>query len=162
MEFSVARNKNLRFGKIHPLLCDFVRTIPDVIDPDHLTPDAEARIYPEATSDPELDSVRAEWKAYVEPDLQEHFRSAREVVIADLKQITEKRGGLELQIAPGHAEAWLNALNQARLALAADLGFEEEALASTDTPDLTTERGTQIFRLNLFAFMQQCLIDKMD
>lgn len=162
MEFSVSRSKVFRFRKIHPLLAEVVRSIPDVIDPDFLSDDAQTRLFPGATDDPHLDTVREEWKAYVEPDLQEHFRSSREVIISDLKQMTAAKGGEELQIAPAHAEAWLNALNQARIALAADVGFDEDALTSTEPPDITTEKGSRIFRLNLFAFMQQCLIEKMD
>lgn len=162
MDFSFSRAKVFRFRKIHPLLAEFIRSIPDTIDPEQLSDEAQTRIFPGATDEPDLDTMRSEWKAYVEPDLQEHFRSTREVVVADLKQMTESKGLLELQIAPAHAEAWLNALNQARLVLAADLGFDEKILTTTEAPDITTEEGSRVFRLNLFAFMQQCLIDRMD
>lgn len=161
MQFSVSRSRSFRFRKIHPLIAEFIRSIPDTIDLDQLSDDAQSRIFPAATDDPKLDTVRNEWKAYVEPDLQEHFRSSREVVAADLKLMREVKGMVELEIAPAHAEAWLNALNQARLVLAADLDFDEKILSSGDA-DVTTETGSRVFRLNLFAFMQECLIQRMD
>ncbi|MFY8216451.1 MAG: DUF2017 family protein [Chthoniobacterales bacterium] len=160
MEFSVSRSRAFRFRKIHPLIAEFILSIPDTIDMDQLSDDAQARLFPAATDDPQFETLRNEWKAYVEPDLQEHFRSAREVVAADLKQMREVKGMVELEIAPAHGEAWLNALNQARLVLASDLDFDEQKLSSTNA-DVTTESGSRVFRLNLFAFMQECLIDKM-
>ncbi|MGH8045951.1 MAG: DUF2017 family protein, partial [Chthoniobacterales bacterium] len=108
------------------------------------------------------DQVRADWKAFVEPGLHEHFRSTRDAVTADIKAMTEKKGAFELVIPPKHFDAWLNALNQARLALAADLGFDEKLLASTDTPDLGNDPALTVFRINLYAFMQQCLIEQME
>jgi len=160
MQFSVSHSKSFRFRKIHPLVAEFIRSIPDTIDLDQLADDAAARVFPAATDDPELDALRDEWKAYVEPDLQEHFRSAREVVAADLKQMREVKGLVELEIAPAHADAWLNALNQARLVLAADLDFDEKLLSSA-AADVTSETGSRVFRLNLFAFMQECLIERI-
>lgn len=162
MEFAVARNKNFRFRKIHPMLAEFVRAIPSVIEPDHWSPDAEARIFPDASDDPALESVRAEWKAYVEPDLHEYFRSSRETVISDLKQMKTVGEESALEIPVAHAEAWLNALNQARLALAAGFDFDESILGSAREPDLTTESGIRLFQINLYAFMQECLIDRLD
>lgn len=162
MEFYRSGKSRLGFRHIHPLLAELVRSLPDIIDPDALSDAAEQRIYPEPATGAELDDLRADWKAFVQPGLQEHFRSSRDVVAADLKSITRKKDEFEFTIPAKHAEAWLNALNQARLALAADLNFDEKLLGSSDAPDLSSDRGLTAFRINLYAFMQQCLIEQLE
>lgn len=162
MEFHVAAPGRLGFRHIHPLLAELLRTLPDLVEPESLSEAAERRFYPEPTADADLDDLRSDWKAYVEPGLHELFRSSRDVVAADLKGLAPTDDHFQLVIPLKHADAWLNVLNQARLALAADLDFDERALAAGDAPDLSTEHGLKAFRINLYAFMQQCLIEQLE
>lgn len=162
MEFHLSGKSRLGFRHIHPLLAELVRSLPAVIDPETLSDAAEQRIYPAPVTGENFDDLRADWKAFVEPGLQEHFRSARDIVSADLKSLTQKKDEFEFTIPAKHAEAWLNVLNQARLALAADLGFDEQVLGANEPPDLSSERGLTAFRINLYAFMQQCLIEQLE
>ncbi len=150
------------FRQIHPLLAELVRGLPDLVEPEALSEAAEQRFYPEPTRDEDHDQLRSDWKAFVEPSLQEHFRSSRDVVAADLKNLVEKTDFFELTIPLAHADAWLNTLNQARLALAAGLDFDEDLLGSSTPPDLVSDRGLAAFRINLYAFMQQCLIEQIE
>jgi hypothetical protein len=161
MEFFTSGKSHVGFRHIHPLLAELVSNLPSLIEPESLSEATEQRFYPAPTQDEALDHVRSDWKAFVEPGLQEHFRSARDVVIADLKSLTEKGEEFELSIPLKHAEDWINVLNQARLALAADLNFDEKLLSSNEPPDLSSERGLAVFRINLYAFMQQCLIEQV-
>ncbi len=162
MEFHTSGEAEIAFRNIHPLLAGLIRSIPDALSHEELSSAAEARLYPAPTSDPDLDDLRDDWNAFVTPGLQSHFQSARDIVGADLRRFTATEDDAELTIPFKHADAWLNVLNQARLALAASVSFDEEALESGEMPDLLTERGVVIFRINLYAFMQQCLIDRLD
>jgi hypothetical protein len=162
MEFFTSGKSRIGFRRMHPLLAELVRSLPDLVGSGALSESAERRFYPEPTQEKDFDHLRSDWKAFVEPGLQEHFRSTRDIVATDIKGMTEKKGMLEISIPLTHADAWLNVLNQARLALAADLGFDEKLLGSTEPPDLGTDLGLTIFRINLYAFMQQCLIDRME
>ncbi len=162
MEFHLSGKSRYGFRHIHPLLAELVRSLPELGETDALSDAAAHRFYPEPTRADGLDDLRADWKAFVEPDLQEHFRSTRDVVGADLKNLVAKKDLFELTIPAKHADAWINVLNQARLALAADLGFDENLLSASETPDLASERGLAAFRINLYAFMQQCLIEQME
>jgi hypothetical protein len=162
MEFHLSGKSRYGFRHMHPLLAELVRSLPAVIEPDTLSDAAEQRFYPAPTTAGDLDDLRADWKAFVEPGLHEQFRSARDIVATDLKSLTEKKDLFELTIPVKHADAWLNVLNQARLALAADLGFDEKLLGAQEPPDLASDRGLTAFRINLYAFMQQCLIDQME
>ncbi|MDD5199640.1 MAG: DUF2017 family protein [Terrimicrobiaceae bacterium] len=162
MEFYVPGKSRVGFRHIHPLLAELVRSLPALVEPGALSDEAQQRFYPEPSHDENLRDLRSDWKAFVEPGLQEQFRSARDVVAADLKSLVQRKDTFEITIPLKHADAWLNVLNQARLALAADLGFNESALGATEPPDLSNERGMNIFRVNLYAFMQQCLIEQME
>ena len=162
MEFHLSGKSRYGFRHINPLLAELVRTLPDLIEADALSDAAAHRFYPEPAHGEDLDALRSDWKAFVEPGLQEHFRSSRDIVTADLKSLTAKKDAFEFTIPTKHADAWLNVLNQARLALAAELGFDEKLLGTSEAPDLASERGLLAFRINLYAFMQQCLIEQME
>jgi len=162
MEFFTTGKSRIGFRHIHPLLAEFLRGLPELVDPENLSEAAERRFFPEPARAEDLDELRSDWKAFVEPSLHEAFRSARDVVAADLRSLVEKKDFFELTIPVKHCEDWLNVLNQARLALAADLGFDERALGTSEAPDLLTDRGLAVFRINLFAFMQQCLIEQLE
>ncbi|HVE15696.1 MAG TPA: DUF2017 family protein [Chthoniobacterales bacterium] len=162
MEFFTTGKSRIGFRNIHPLLAELVRSLPVLVDPEGLTEAAEQRFYPEPVQGPEHEQLRSDWKAFVEPGLQEHFRSSRDIVATDLKNLIEKDEAFEISIPLKHADAWLNVLNQARIALASDLGFDDEMLSSTEPPDLVSDRGLTAFRINLYAFMQQCLIEQLE
>ncbi len=162
MEFYTSGKSRVGFRHIHPLLAELVGGLPALVEPGRLSEAAERRFYPSPTEDESLEHMQADWKAFVEPGLQEHFRSARDVVAADLKSLKPKGEEFELSIPLAHAEAWINALNQARMALGADLDFDEKLLASGEPPDLSSAHGLAAFRINLYAFMQQCLIEQVE
>ncbi len=162
MEFYTPSDSSIGFRGIHPLVADLIRIIPDSLNRNRLSAAAEARLFPEPTHDPSIAAMRADWNAFVTPELQSHFQSARDMVSADLRRFTAGGGMDDLLIPLKHADAWLNVLNQVRLALAADIDFDETALESGEMPDLLSERGMIVFRINLYAFMQQCLVDALD
>ncbi len=164
MQFQILDDAAIGFTRIHPLLAELLRNVPLATDPRNLSESAQERLFPPPSDDPDLDRLRSDWAAFVTPDLSEHFQSARDVVAADLRRLDETEDQLfELRIPNGHAEAWLNVLNQARLALATDIGYEQEDPDEVgEAPDLLTESGVATFRLNLYAFMQQCLVEFLD
>jgi hypothetical protein len=163
MEFFVSGKSRVGFRHIHPFLAELVRTLPELVEPAQLSDEAERRFYPVPSEEEDLHELRSDWRAFVEPELQEHFRSTRDIVAADLKSLVERKSGaFELSIPLKHTDAWLNVLNQARLALGAELGFDEKLLAAPESPDLPNERGLTLFRINLYAFMQECLIELLE
>lgn len=162
MEFHVPNDSTLGFRGIHPLIAEFVRALPDTTDPTSLSQAAEGRLYPEPSTDPQLDEMRADWHAYVAPDLLAHFQSARDLVASDLRRMTEADELFEILIPRKNADAWLNVLNQARLVLATNAGLDDRSLDANEAPDLLSERGLTIFRINLYAFMQQCLVELLE
>ena len=99
-----------------------------------------------------------DWKSLVHPGLQETFLSAREVVLADLRRISEIDGKFTMEIPKNHIDAWLNALNQARLAIAGENHFGERDLAKEIVPDSTDPRSLALFQISFYGFLQECLV----
>ncbi len=162
MQFQVNSENEVTFRKIHPLVAELIRNLPFIVDPNHLSDAAEGRLYPDPSTDPDDEEMRADWRAFVSPDIQAHFQSARDTVASDLRRLRlpEDEQLLEVTIPTQHVDAWLNVLNQARLALAADATFDESVLEENDgEADLLSEEGVTTFRIHLYAAMQESLVE---
>ena len=144
-EVSIQKNGALKFDFVAPHLYEILCGIREAAE----TPDprVEARFFPEPSEGD--DSLAEDWKAFVQPDLHEGFQSARETVAADLRGAKERKTGhFTFTIPKAHIDAWLSALNQARLALAEWLGrqgrsaeaIEELRRALEQRPDFVEAR----------------------
>jgi hypothetical protein len=135
---------SLVFEEIEPFFVELLRRLPADADPED-NPAARRRLYSEPIGPQEDgDGFIEDWKLYVEPEIRDLFRSARDMVEEDLGKLAATAGG-ELKrekniiqfdptaFAPGsvafkipdrHSDAWLSVLNQARLVIGAKRGFE--------------------------------------
>src|SRR5205085_6705676 len=123
------RKDGLEISELDPFLAELLRQIPASTSVEN-SPAAQKRIFSAPAADHHKE-ICAEWKVYVEPELQRFFRSATETVAADLEQLSgnEKTfANRTLFIPAKHADAWLNALNQARLTIAARNDFTDGEL----------------------------------
>jgi hypothetical protein len=152
----------LEVAELDPFLAELLRQIPESAK----TEDSDAardRIYSAPTSN-EGDELLEEWKLYVEPELQRLFRSATETVAADLKVLN---GGAKpfanctLRIPLKNADAWLSALNQARLAIAAKFGFTEGELGDHYRSPIGSRRDLSLFQVNFYGFLQECILQSL-
>lgn len=123
------------------------------------SPFAEERLFPEPSDDSHLVD---DWKAYVQPDLHEAFRSARDVVDGDLKRMKEVGGIYSLEIPLNHADAWLNALNQLRLSIAAAHQLGDEELSRDEMPDAETPRELATLRVHFYGYLQHVILDALE
>ena len=154
--FEISPSGQPRFSRIHPLLAELLRAT--TLDPWEHFPEGCARLLPPPGTDEEL---CADWQDHVQPELRLHFDSERAVVEADLALMKKGRGKnafFSLEIPLDHADAWLTTLNVLRLALVGDHGLTEEDLSRNVEPDLSSPRGLALMQVNLYAFMQECLI----
>lgn len=122
---------------------------------------ARERVF-SAPADASQDQLRREWKSYVEPELQHIFQSALETVTNDLKSLEQdKEAGRHeyvLRIPVAHIESWLNALNQARLVLAARHHFSNSELESRIPVVFSSERDIALFKIHFYGFLQEVLL----
>ena len=118
------------------------------------------------------DGFNEDWRQYVEPELRDLFRSAREIVSDDLRKLPapEEEAASRsvsdavmdpaafaptphiLEIPPRHLEAWLSVLNQARLVIAARRGFGEREMDEDLPFPPLSERDLDLFRVHFYDF----------
>ncbi len=114
------RKDQIEISELDPFLAELLRQIPGSANPEG-APAAEQRLFSLPTNRKETE-ICAEWKTYVEPELRSLFQTATQTVAIDLEQLNGNEKSLAnrtLRIPAKHADAWLSALNQARLVIAA-------------------------------------------
>jgi hypothetical protein len=149
----IARTEEGSFivSELDPPLIGLFMAIPEAADPGENVA-ANERLYPKPSAD---HGMREEWREYVEPGLREWFESASATVKRDLEQLGASE---ELTILPEHVDAWLSALNQARLALAARFEVNDSDMEQAVSPVLQNERELALFQIHFYGFLQECLI----
>jgi len=156
------QNEALEIRELDPFLAELLRQIPESAQPKD-SPAAQERLFsPPATSEEKV--LCAEWKLYVVPELRRLFQSATETVRQDLQQLhcTNKPfANCTLRIPMANADAWLNALNQARLAIAATYQFSDHELCDYRSP-LGSRRDLSLFQVNFYGFLQELILREME
>ena len=67
-----------------------------------------------------------------------------------------------LRIPAKHADAWLNALNQARLVIAAKNNFTESELSDHFRSPIGSRRDLSLFQVNFYGFLQEFILRELD
>lgn len=125
-------------------------------------PAARERLYSSPTGGREP-SFDEDWKNYVEPDLRDLFHTAQEVVAGDLEKFPPDRPAdtYTLHLPVKNLEAWIHALNQARIALSARYEFTERDM-ETPLPLDGDHRALALFQVHLYGFMQECFLRQIE
>jgi hypothetical protein len=160
MEIRRLDPQTVALAGLDPFACALLRQIiPSAAPGDNAA--ARARLFssPTGGAEPEFDE---DWRAWVEPDLHEHFQSSLSLVESDLAELpaeaTEEPA--ELQIPVEHLDSWINALNQARLALAARHEITERDMESELL--LGDARGFALFQVEFYGSLQFCFIRELE
>ena len=160
----IRRRKNqIEISELDPFLAELLLQIPGSANTDGV-PAAEQRIFSLPANGKETE-LCAEWKTYVEPELRRLFQTATQTVGADLKQLNgneESLANRTLRIPIKHAEAWLSALNQARLVIAAKNNFTELELNDHLRSPIGSRRDLSLFQVNFYGFLQEFILREMD
>jgi hypothetical protein len=157
------QNDVLEVRELDPFLAELLRQIPDSAQSKDCAR-AEERLFSAPAAAEEKD-LCAEWKLYVAPELRRLFQSATETVRQDLEQLqcTKKPfANCTLRIPLAHADAWLSALNQARLAIAASYDFTEGDLCDHYRSPLGSRRDLGLFQVNFYGFLQEFILREME
>lgn len=149
----------LEIRELDPFLAELLRQIPESVNAKDSAA-AEERLFT-APADASEKEFCAEWKVYVVPELRRLFQSATETVRQDLEQLhcTKKPfANCTLRIPLEHGDAWLSALNQARLAIATSYNFTEQELCDHFRSPLGSRRDLGLFQVNFYGFLQECIL----
>src|SRR5436305_14797770 len=153
------RNDEIEISELDPFLAELLRQIPASADPKGTTA-AEQRLFSPPAHETETDLCK-EWKLYVEPELRRLFQTATETVATDLQQLSGSEKTLAnrvLRIPWKHADAWLSALNQARLVIAAKYNFSDAELGDHFRSPIESRRDLSLFQVNFYGFLQECIL----
>jgi len=153
----------LEISELDPFLAELLRQIPESTKPEGAVA-AENRLFSLPANEAETE-LCAEWKLYVEPDLRRLFRSATETVAADLTALNGKSkpfANCTLRIPTRNAEAWLNALNQARLVIASKYGFTDGELCDHYRSPIGSRRDLSLFQVNFYGFLQEYILRELE
>jgi hypothetical protein len=153
--------EGLRISELDPFLTELLRQIPESAKVDD-APAAKARLFTEPVAEEE--GFKQEWQAYIQPELERLFRCAGETVTKDLQQLCGKEktfANHTLVIPNDHADEWLNALNQARLAIAAKNDFSETELCDCYRSPIGSRRDLSLFQVNFYGFIQELILREL-
>src|SRR5438874_7045240 len=156
------RKDGLEISELDPFLAELLRQLPASTSPEN-SPAAQNRLFSSPAPENEKE-ICAEWKLYVQPELQRLFRSATETVAADLEQLSgnEKTfANRTLLIPTTHADAWLSALNQARLIIAARNNFTDGELGDNYRSPIGSRRDLSPFQVNFYGFLQEFILREL-
>lgn len=146
----------LRLSEIDRGIMSILREAPDTADP---RGDSRAldRLYPRPTNDVE-EEMNDDWNEYVQPDLQHLFESANQTMRRDLDAAVTEEDGSAVEVPPEHFDAWLCALNQARLVLAARYKVGESDMNEEISGGPHDARAFALLQIHLFGFIQENII----
>jgi hypothetical protein len=155
------KENSIEFIDIEPLEAELLRQVPGVCESGG-DDRSEARLFsdPADSSDSQF---LTDWAEYVRPELRHLFISSRNTVKEDLKKLSNLPGRLGRLVVPrAHSDAWLNALNQARLILATKFNFTDRELSMHQAPKWFSRRDLVLQQINFYAEIQERIIDAIE
>jgi hypothetical protein len=160
---------SLLFEELGPWFVTVLGELPALLADER--PEAvQERLFPLPSDDRE---ACEEWRKYVHPDLFALLASAREVVERDLANLeptdpADAMRGWSLTIPDDHVNAWISALNVARLHLGTAHEIDEKdmqeryALLEDDAPLPSLDKLIALEKIGLLAWMQGMIIEDIN
>ena len=119
------------------------------------------RFFP-APSAEEENGINRDWREYVVPELHHLFEEARIILQRDLETVEPVPGDpnkVSVVIPLQHGNAWLCALNQARLALAERHRVTGEDMELRLPMIVRTDRDFALLQIQFYGLIQEFLIE---
>lgn len=160
MEFFETPGGRLGLRDIPSILAELLRLVPSAAECD--LEKVEQRIFPSPSPGADGGEVCEDWKAHVEPELHSLFQNSRQVVEADLRGMKETDGVFALEFSRGHAEAWANALNQARIVLVTRHNIGDREMSEPFPLEIQTERDFALLQIYFYGEVLQWLVEVLD
>ncbi len=169
------RSGSLALTGLEPFFVQLLRHVAEAADPGE-EPAANARLFSAPARGEALAEIRDDWAEYVQPELRLLFESARTTVQRDLARMKAELSApkeddpelgapqptFRLTIPTKHFDAWLNALNQARLAIGARYNFSEADMSDRPRFPLASERDYRLFQMDFYGYIQEHILMQME
>jgi hypothetical protein len=155
------KEDSIELTDIEPIEVELLRQIPGICDGGSDSR-SESRLFSSPTDSSEAQFLN-DWAEYVRPELRHLFLSSRNTVKEDLEKLSLLPGRLGRLVLPRiHGDAWLNALNQARLILATKFNFSDRELSMHEAPKWLSRRDLVLQQINFYAEIQERIIDAIE
>lgn len=142
-------------GDLHASTVETLTGVPMLIE--STDPRVRGRLLPDTGPD---DDAQEEWRKHAVPELERLFLSRAQVVRRDLANLRTMPGSANqlLLIPEAHTNAWLAALNAARLALFVLNDLTAEAMEPEHFTKGTPKQQEAVRRIHLLAEIQSVLL----
>jgi hypothetical protein len=144
--------KHLRITGINPVIADCLLAVPEILE-QRDSPAARQRLLPDPT--PADAPTNADWQRLIAPELRRLFVTAGQTVTRDL---TVLRAGLPLTFPAKHRNAWMSALNEARLILGERFKITEADMTAEDF-SVREPKGLAVFRIHVLGYLLQLFVE---
>ena len=160
MKISRVDENTVALSRLDLLCCELLHQIPASAEIDDRAVRERMFSSPTGGREPELER---DWQRYVRPELRHIFQSSLQVVQGDLQAFPPSDGSDEhtLHIPLRHLDAWIHALNQARLALATRHNFAESEMESA-IPMTGDARALALFQVHFYGFLMECFLREVE
>jgi Domain of unknown function (DUF2017) len=153
--------KHVRISGIPPVLAAMLRELPEILELRD-SPEAHPRLFPDPTAADE--KINKEWRQMAGPELRHLFVSAGETVVRDLTALTADGKGQEthhVAFPVEHVNAWMSALNEARLILAEVHKIDDQEMSRTDF-DPRSPTHMAALRIHLLGYLLHLFVELDD
>ena len=150
--------KTIRISGIDPLLADCLYELPDILE-QRDKPAARARLFPDPTHNDA--QANADWQRLIQPDLHHLLASAGEIVARDLTTLqleSPDTDSLCATFPAEHVNAWMSALNQARLILGELFHIEEHDM-NEPLVDLHSPKARAVLKIHVLGYLLQLFVE---
>ena len=150
--------KHIRISGIEPFLANCLEGVADVLEKRD-SPQVRERLFPDPT--PANVKMNEDWQKLISPDLRHLFVSAGDIVTRDLTGLSEdprETGSYLVTFPTEHLNAWMSALNEARLILGELFHITEKDL-NRKKFDGAGARTLAIVRIHMLGYLLQLLVE---
>jgi hypothetical protein len=159
LSIELAGEKYLRITGIDPLLAGSLFELPRLLE-QRDRPPSRHRLYPHPfRPDP---PANEEWHRLMDDDLHHLFVSAGETVERDLTGLepdSHHKQHRQLLLTAAHGNAWMSALNQARLILAEQHAVTEADMTNEEL-DPHRDKDRALFKIHVLGYLLQLFVEQ--
>lgn len=158
LKLVVTERGHFAFEGIGGLPALLLQEVPEILESRHEPPSRE-RLFPAPTeSDADWNES---WRQLVTPELEAWFHSAGETMARDLAAMTPQDrevNSYRVEIPRGHVNAWMSALNQARLILAAQHDITEQDMNIEGRVNMYDRREIAVMQIKFLGWFLELLV----
>jgi len=122
---------------------------------------ARGRLFPNPSTDAK---VNDDWQHYVTPELETLFAAAGDILAKDIQLLAESKEALKGQSVTfplRHCDAWISAINQARLILGAQHNVTDADMDDHEFSDPNDPKQQAVLRIHVLGYLLQVLVEFM-